>query len=299
MEIGKNKKFIEKIKNRAGSTLKLEPVFYNTNLELMAISYLKQQTYLDFKKIKIILQKNFNNKMPFGYVLKNKMDKIVGFMGTLFSLRNYNNNFIFCNIHTWIIDKSHRYNSYLPLLPLIKKNYSITAFTPISSLAGLLEKFGFKKLRMNYRIIFLLNFLNQKKFIIETNDKIIKKLLKGNDLKIYKDYKNISCIKFLIIDRSKKLENIFVIGSKKRKKIFNVLNLLYVSNNERLKKIWPYFSVLIFQKYNVLFCGQYFLTEKDVSLPNKILISKNIKTQICMKNLPSNFKFDTLYSELI
>jgi hypothetical protein len=26
---------------------------------------------------------------------------------------------------------------------------------------------------------------------------------------------------------------------------------------------------------------------------------KNIKTEICMKNLPSNFKFDTLYSELI
>ena len=44
MEIGKNKKFIEKIKNRVGSTLKLEPVFYNTNLELMAISYLKQIT---------------------------------------------------------------------------------------------------------------------------------------------------------------------------------------------------------------------------------------------------------------
>ena len=62
MEIGKNKKFIEKIKNRVSNTLKLEPVFYNTNLELMAISYLKQQTYLDFKKIKIILQKNFNNK---------------------------------------------------------------------------------------------------------------------------------------------------------------------------------------------------------------------------------------------
>ena len=66
MEIGKNKKFIEKLKNRTGSTLKIEPVFHNTNLELMAIDYLKQQNYLDFKNIKTeICMKNLPSNFKF------------------------------------------------------------------------------------------------------------------------------------------------------------------------------------------------------------------------------------------
>ena len=299
MVIVKDKHFIEKIKERASNKLGLEPVFYNTDLELETKDYLKKQAYLDSKKVEEIIKNRFNNETPFGYVLKNKKNEIVGFMGTIFSFRNYDRDFKLCNVHTWIINEEYRYHSYLPLIPLVDENYSITAFTPIKSLSGLLEKFGFEKIKMNYRVILLFSLLKKNNFLIETNDTAIEKLLKGNDLKIYKDYKKTSCLKFVIIDRFNKSENIFVIGSKKRKKFFNILDLLYVSNNKKLKKIWPEFSSIILKKFKILFCGQYFLIEEETSIPKNILFSKNKKHEICMKNLSRNYVFDTLYSELI
>ena len=71
---------------------------------------------------------------------------IVGFMGTIFSMRTIENKeHIYCNIHTWIVDKSFRINSFLLLTKLMKKNIILTAFTPIKTLVGLFEKFGFEK----------------------------------------------------------------------------------------------------------------------------------------------------------
>ena len=47
------------------------------------------------------------------------------------------------------------------------------------------------------------------------------------------------------------------------------------------------------------FCGQYFLKETDCALPNNITLSLNFKKNICVKNLPTKTKFDTIYSETI
>ena len=299
MKIAKDKDFIEKIKERTSNKLGLEPVFYNTNLEQSVKDYLSKQSYLDSKKATEIIKNKFSNDMPFGYVLKNKKGEIVGFMGTIFSLRNYGKDFKFCNIHTWIVDKEYRYYSYLPLMPLVEKNYSITAFTPIGPLSGLLEKFGFERTKMNYRAILLLSLFIKTNFIIETNDIAIEKLLKGNDLKIYNDYRKIPCLKFVLVNQFNKDKNIFIIGSKKKKNFLNIFNLLYVSNKKELKKIWPEFSSIVLKKFKILFCAQYFLTEEETSIPKSKLFSKNKKYEICIKNLPSNFDFDVLYSELI
>ena len=58
-------------------------------------------------------------------------------------------------------------------------------------------------------------------------------------------------------------------------------------------------SLKIAIKYNIFFCGQNFLNEKESSIAKKTLISKDFKSEIVVKNLPSNFKFNTLYSEFV
>ena len=91
--------------------LKSVPVFFNTSLATRATKYLKTQTYLDYTTIEIFLKNNFNNKFPFGYVIINQSDEIVGFLGTMFSNRIQNETkFLYCNLHTWVVDKNYRIN---------------------------------------------------------------------------------------------------------------------------------------------------------------------------------------------
>ena len=281
----------------------VDPVFFKSRLEAKSIKYLKNQNYLDFKKISQILKINYNNKNPLGYVLKTQK-KIVGFVGTLFSRRKINNkNYIFCNIHTWIVNEAHRISSHLLFDPLIKKRYVITVLSPLDKLCKIFKKIGFNILVMKYRVVFLINFSNffhQNSFHIEKNLINIKKKLKRKDWKIYQDHSNPSFVKFIIFNRDKKSDFSLIISKIIRKKnYFNVLNILYVSNEKFLKKNWNSINVKIFNEFKVFFCAQYFLKETDCALPNNIALSLNFKKNICVKNLPAKIKFDTLYSETI
>lgn len=297
----KEKIFIQKIKKRKSKSLIAIPVFSKSSLSKKVIDYLAKQQYLEFSKMKKLIEKDFNKKFPFGYVLKNQIGEIVGFLGTMFSTRVENNkDYILCNLHTWIVEKSHRLNSYLLLIPLLDMKYTITALTPLKTLAGLLEKFGFKKIKMKYRITFLLNLLGlfkKKRFKIEEDKILIKKYLNQNDWKIYQEHVHLSCLKFIIIDKYDPSNTVFVIALKKKKKYFQALDLFYVSNNKFLKKHWLDLCSQISLKFNVLFCGQNFLNTEEVSIPNDILLSKDFVKEICVKDLPADYKFDTLYSE--
>ena len=288
--------------------LKSVPVFFNTSLATRATKYLKTQTYLDYTTIEIFLKNNFNNEFPFGYVVINQTDEIVGFLGTMFSNRTENETkYLYCNLHTWIIDKNYRLNffscSEIILGPIFKYNCTFFA-KPVRALIRLfLKNFGMQKLEMKYRVIFLLNFYSffkKKKYKIKNNPLIVEKYLNKNDWKIYLDHKNLTCYKFIIVDEYDSSNNIFVVAiKKKKKKYFNILEIIYASDSEKLKENWFNVSLKIATKYNVFFCGQNFLNEKETSIPNKTLISKDFKSKIVVKNLPLNFKFDTLYSEFV
>ena len=238
----KNNNFFEKIEKRAKKDLSVNEVYLNTDLSEKTILYLKKQKYLEFSKIEKILKNNFMSKYPFGYVLKNQHGYIVGFMGTIFSSKG--DNLIYCNIHTWIVDEKYRINSFLLLTPLIEKKIVLTAFTPVNTLVGLLEKFGFKKILMNYRITFLFSlfsFFKSDNFIIEKDSSKIKKILNKNDLQIYENYINLPCEKFIITENNSS-KYIFIIASVVKKKMFKVLNLFYVSNCNEMKKNWDIFK---------------------------------------------------------
>ena len=83
----KNLSFFEKVKKRENHSLKVEEVYTNTELAEKTIEYLKKQTYLEFSKINILLNNNFDNKSPFGNVLIDKHNEIIGFLVTMFFKR--------------------------------------------------------------------------------------------------------------------------------------------------------------------------------------------------------------------
>ena len=113
-------------------------------------------------------------------------------MGTIFSKKNHDNKeYVYCNIHSWVVDKSYRINSFFLLTPLIEKKIILTAFTPVKSLVGLLEKFGFKKININYKVACYFNLLSFKKndnYKLEKNDTAIRKTLNRDELIIYENY---------------------------------------------------------------------------------------------------------------
>jgi len=171
-----NKDFFEKIQQRAERSLVVEEVNLNTQLYKEVISYLKKQRYIKFLEINKILANNFISDYPFGYAIKDTTNNnVVGFMGTIFSKKIHDNEeHVYCNIHSWIVDRVYRINSFLLLTPLLKKKIILTAFTPVTSLVGMLEKFGFKKININYKIICYFNLLSPKKnndYTLEKNDK--------------------------------------------------------------------------------------------------------------------------------
>ena len=89
-------------------------MYFNTDLELETIEYLKKQKYFEFLSIERMLKSNFIPSYPFGYIMRNKQKNIVGFMGAIFSIRTIDyKEIVFCNIHTWIIDETFRLYSDL------------------------------------------------------------------------------------------------------------------------------------------------------------------------------------------
>ena len=59
-----------------------------------------------------------------------------------------------------------------------------------------------------------------------------------NDLNYYKNYLHIPCEKFVIMDKNDRTKYIFIIARKVKKKIFQVLNIFYVSDSLNLKNNW-------------------------------------------------------------
>ena len=299
----REKNTIQKIEERASKNLSIHEVYLNTDLEGETIDYLKKQRYLKISKIETILKNNFIPSYPFGYIMRNKKNDIVGFVGTIFSIRNIGHKEkVYCNIHTWIVDEAFRLNSFLLIAELVKKNFTLTAFTPVKTLVGLLEKFGFVKMNMHYRVIFLsnlFNFFKKRNYKIEKNSLSIENLLSEKDLTIFKNYIHFPCEKFMIIDSDKPQNNIFIIANKVIKKKFKTLNILYVSDNSKLKKNWSKISALFYYEFKVSFCVQHFFDENESAIPNTIFLTKNYKKNICVKNLNNDFKLDILYSDLI
>ena len=288
--------------------LKLEPVYLNTDLSDKTFDYLKAQKYLKYKNIDKFIKNKFLNDYPFGFIILDKNLNIFGFLGTMFSSRfKGDNDYIFCNLHTWIIDEEKRLTFFSQgkniLNPIFDYKCSFFA-KPVNALVRLfLRYYKMEVIEMKYRVSFLLKpsnlFAEQKFKIIDDEETLIKKLSHDN-IKIYNDHKNMNCYKFLVCDKKNEDNYIFVIALKKRKKfVFNVLELIYVSNTETFKDNWKNLIFNVCKKFKILFCSQNYIKIEECCIPEKEKIFKDVEDQIVTKNLPKNFKFNTLYSEFV
>ena len=140
-------KKIDQLNQRASKVLEIKEVYLNDDFFKSVIKFIEEQDLKPINKIIKLLYLSGNEKFPVGKIMFNKKDKkIVGFVGTYYSTRTEENKkLLFCNIHSWIVVKSFRLYSYYLISDLLNKDISLTAFTPIQPLKGLLLKLGFKK----------------------------------------------------------------------------------------------------------------------------------------------------------
>ena len=290
------------------SQLKLKPVYFNSDLKIKTFDYLKNQKYLKYREIKKFIQNEFLSDYPFGFVVLDKNNKIIGFLGTMFSSRfNKNYSYIYCNLHTWIIDEDKRFLFFSEGAKILNPifNYKSSFFAkPAKGLIRLFERYyKMETLNMKYRISFILkpsNLSFRRNFEIIDDEKSVLRILSDDDKKIYNDHKNMNCYKFLISSNKDINENVFVVAMIKKKKfIFNVLELIYVSNAEFFKQNWKSFIFNICKKFRIVFCANNYLVPENCYIPEKEKIFQDLNNQVVTKSLPHNFKFDTLYSEFV
>ena len=215
-----NENIIQKLNTRAKKTLTLKEVKINDVNYKKMVDYLLNQKLLTFKEVNKILHSCNNKNFPIGNIIEDNEERVVGFMGTFYSkIKRGDSFYTLCNIHSWIVNKKHRNNSFFLLSSLFKKEIKFTAYTPVKSLVGLLLKFNFNRQSFYYRTILNLKYFNffNDKFFLTLDINYMKKKLDLNDLEKLNKYNKSIYIKFMIFDKNQS-DYIFVIGSIIKKK---------------------------------------------------------------------------------
>jgi hypothetical protein len=233
-----------------------------------------------------------------GYVLVDR-DRVVGFLGSIFSARFINNNVEkFCNLTTWAVKKEYRGESISLVDPFLKlKGYTLTVFTPAKVTCLVLEKLGFKEIDTALRIIPPLPVAGASggRCSLELDKDRIRGYLDARDMKIYNDHIKFDCVYLLL--KPPEGENCFAVIKKTRKKKLPFAHVHYISN--------PY----IFSKYINTVSLKACLAMKVVGLiiDERYLKGRGIRYSI-RRGIPDRKIFkseslkgedvDTLYSEL-
>ena len=149
---------IERLDRRISENLIVKAIYTKDETFPALIQYIKKQSYLNVKKIlKIIINNNYIVDKPIGYILIDDKKNIRGYLGTIFSCIEFKNKKLLqCYLHTWVVEKKYRLNSYRLLLKIQKDFSNIYIFTcnPILKLEGLYKKFGFLEKIYFKRILF-------------------------------------------------------------------------------------------------------------------------------------------------
>ncbi len=123
-----------------------------------------------------------------GYILE-EQGEAVGYLGTLFSLREINGRTEkFCNLCTWIVKEEYRSEGLPLLFQVVRlKNVTITNFTG-ARVAPILMKFGFAQLDETLKIFFPLPAFDLNCQIIIDHD-TISSLLDAHDRRVFEDHR--------------------------------------------------------------------------------------------------------------
>ena len=274
---------IQNLEYRALKSYKIIKIFESEIHSEKVSNFLKKQNYIPFESINKILKSSKEKKLPVANIMLHKnSNQIVGFVGTLFSVKKINNtDYHYCNIHSWIVSKNHRLFSFFLISDVLKKEINLTAFTAVYTLKGLLNKLGFEKKIINEKFYLnLLPFSFKKKSLLILKD--------GNENNLIN----------LIFKHDQKSEKISITGNIVRKKGFKVFKLLLSDNQNLFKENYIEILNYISKKYKIYFFCEYFMYQKDALLPLANLLQFIKKRDIFLKSTINIDKFAILNSDL-
>ena len=228
-----------------------------------------------------------------GFILEEN-NQAVGYLGTLFSLREINGrNEKFCNLCTWIVKEEYR-SEGLPLLfqVLRMKDVTVTNFTG-NRVASLLMKFDFKVLDKTLRILFPFPaFADGCELIFEHSR--ISPLLNPRDRRVFDDHRD---FKYSFVALKASDEVALICFNKVKRKRMPVLEVHYLSRRKTfLKHIRHVLPSLCIRTGAVgLMIGEHFLGEGPI--PFSVTIPQRQMRLFRSKTVTSQ-EMDTMYSEL-
>jgi hypothetical protein len=275
-----------KIKNleiRASKSYKITEIQKKDFNSTEILNFLKDQNKIPLDNIKKIINFTREENYPVAFVMTHlDSNKIVGFMGTLFSKKRSNQNqSIFCNIHSWIVDNNHRLYSFYLILNLIKKKTNLIALTPVFTLKGLLKKLGFEKKKIFER--FFLNLLSIS--------------FKKNNYNILKtDNKN----QYIEISLLNKINNELIVikGNIVKRKGIKTFKILLVKNLDLFIGDYKEILNLVSKKYKIYIFSEYGMSNNDFYLISSSFFSVKLERHIYTKSIVDINKSDLLNTDL-
>jgi len=293
---------IKKLEKRVNNKIKLKPIFSGGDNEILLKKFLNRQNYLKPKNIFSIIKINFLKESPIGYALYKNDTEIVGFLGTIFSDRKIKNSiYNHCYLHSWIVDKDYRTQSFRLITPILEKKVFISTFSPIKSLEGLYEKLEFNVKNFSSKIIltFPTNFFNQNKVAISEDKSFYENILTDDLKKIYKDHLLLkNSIVFAYFNNDIKDHILIIVRKRYKKFIIPILEIIYVSDSLKFKKNEKNINYELIKRFKTLILKENFFNNNSIFSEN-YFFSKIKNKKAYYKNIPENFNFDFLYSEIL
>ena len=301
------KNYLDKLKGRIPKNLVIKGI---TDKEIhIAHEYLKSREKLEFtfSELSSHFGENWDyEKYPLGYIMRNTDNNaIVGFLGTICSRRQINNDeVVCCNLVHWYVEKEFRIFAYAFFLPLLSKKIIVYATTPRNTILGLYKKLGFEVKIMKYTAGFSINIIsifskNYRRFSICFDEKKIENYLNTYDKKIYQDHKKYNCLHFVILDKKNILKPYYFVAKKNKRYRMKVLDLLYISNIDQFDQYGPEIFTKISLFFNTIFIGQSYFREEEKIKYNPSFLTKTVDKFFPIKSFSNYYIVDLLYSDLV
>ncbi|MDQ3006230.1 MAG: hypothetical protein M3R47_12725 [Chloroflexota bacterium] len=228
-----------------------------------------------------------------GFILEEN-GEAVGYLGTLFSLREINGRVEkFCNLYTWIIKQEYRTEG-LPLLfqVLRMKDVTVTNFTG-NRVASILIKFGFKAIDNKLKILVPFPTWGDGCELIFVPEHIAP-LLNAHDRRVFDDHRDFK-YPFVLLKAS---DGVSLFSFKKlKRKYLPALELHYLSGRniflKHIRHVLP--AICLRTRSFGLMVGDHFLNGTPV--PFSITIPQR-QLRLFRSTTVSLEEMDTMYSEL-
>ncbi len=243
---------------------------------------------------------------PYGYAIFNQ-EKIVGFLGTIFSERlMHGKTWTCCNTTCWFVEPEFRnqiqaLRLFAPILKM--KGLLITNMTPSEGAIRICEQFGYKSLDQEQVVIPVLplpSFRTGKPLLVSFDPNEIKGYLTAEEEKIFRDHECFECKHFLIKERNsgKHCYGIATALPMRRLEFLKGqwLNLCYLSNADVFARNYRHMRIKLWRE------GRYFVLRYDARLvPGQLsrLASRGEKIRQYKSSEPPPWMVDNLYSELV